>query len=883
MQQHAPQVQNQADNQRNILQNLDPAIQRKVGQELNTKQFELFRKSFLEHCRRKNLPADIAQMINGTQVSFFILYMYVQKLNGGENVTKAQQWHVLAKKMNIQGPNAGEELAKTYYRYLLPYEKYLMTPDGIKETQTNRIMLQQLLQDIIRTIRTSTQQFQPPVQNQSFMQGQNVIQTDLQMKQQQIPKAPTKTKNTAPKQPKPKPPKKPRVKKKTKKELEQERKQMEELQKRQQQEAEQQQMQRKMLFEQQFKKQQEIILKRREEQIKKLPKVYKRTMARHYNPTTRPITTQNGYDISKISALGEMIHNFKPIFLFAPEFGVVNINAIAMQLQSANNSEVNTALNSLLVISSDNTLSIPLDKCRELLDNLCILACQLLYKLLKKDFSRISGLYTEYSDQQGITTPPKHSDTSDSRIEQIFLESVGKLGGDSPQLTVNVDSLTGIDLSQYPITPTEPEIELDSELPRVLPEKVEDENDIEYLQDLLKDEIVDEIKSINFTSYMDSLAKVKGEVGTIFSKCHTSGAEDPHLLIVDQLTTISMILRNLSFNEQNSQVMANNYHMEKYVADILWMIFIHKDEFIFERRVLNFKKDLIFILSNITHMLKIESTVTCLLIILLTLSFADPKDHVQENSVLVYAEYASNVEKYQTYGVDVLAKLLSLGYPNRAHFKSVLTGVFTEENEDDDLCQHVLGLYNGKESLKLFNDVFSFIISTIPFQQIQNMPNLIEGSLPSVLQALTAAVSIVKFIDTHEEHCTFKNQNLPRNWLTSEENIGVYLRRMSEVFINIASQNNNLREFKDVLSIVSGAAIQLVRLLLEKSLEIASISELPKSARKKTIEDLTRVPNLLPSDNSAITIIMNPTTNVSTSFEMKLFFEVCKNIYSELA
>lgn len=255
---------------------------------------------------------------------------------------------------------------------------------------------------------------------------------------------------------------------------------------------------------------------------------------------------------------------------------------------------------------------------------------------------------------------------------------------------------------------------------------------------------------------MDSLTKVKTEVGSIFSKCHRSGAEDPHLLIVDQLTTISMILRNLSFNEQNSQVMANNYHMEKYIADTLWMVFIHRDEFIFERRVLNFKKDLIFILSNITHMLKIESTVTCLLIIMLALSFADPKDHIQENSVLTYAEYTMNVEKCQTYGADVLAKLLSLGYPNRAHFKSVLTGVFTEENDDDDICQQVLDLYNGDEKFKLFNDIFSFIISTIPFQQINKIPNLIEDSLPSILQALTAAVCIVKFIDAQEEHCIFK-------------------------------------------------------------------------------------------------------------------------------
>ena len=160
------------------------------------------------------------------------------------------------------------------------------------------------------------------------------------------------------------------------------------------------------------------------------------------------------------SELGEMIHNVKPIFLFAPEFGVININALAMELQSTNNSEINTALNSLLVVSSDNTLSIPLHKCTELLDNLCILACQLLNKLHLKNYSRITGKYADFEVNEWVKTPNKHLTDSDNQIDQIFEQMKNKYESNQSEHTVKVDSLTGIDFSQLPITPIEPEFEM---------------------------------------------------------------------------------------------------------------------------------------------------------------------------------------------------------------------------------------------------------------------------------------------------------------------------------------------------------------------------------------------------------------------------------------
>ncbi|CAI4849845.1 ADM_collapsed_G0057270.mRNA.1.CDS.1 [Saccharomyces cerevisiae] len=45
-----------------------------------------------------------------------------------------------------------------------------------------------------------------------------------------------------------------------------------------------------------------------------------------------------------------------------------------------------------------------------------------------------------------------------------------------------------------------------------------------------------------------------------FTKINTRGAEDPKVLINDQLSTISMILRNISFSDNNSRIMSRNFY-----------------------------------------------------------------------------------------------------------------------------------------------------------------------------------------------------------------------------------------------------------------------------------------------------------------------------------
>ncbi|OXT10106.1 hypothetical protein B9K06_26635, partial [Bacillus sp. OG2] len=75
-----------------------------------------------------------------------------------------------------------------------------------------------------------------------------------------------------------------------------------------------------------------------------------------------------GIDILNVERLGEQLDDMKPVFLYFPELGKVDIKALALSISSGITAEINVALNILLIISSDPNIQIPFDKCIILLD-----------------------------------------------------------------------------------------------------------------------------------------------------------------------------------------------------------------------------------------------------------------------------------------------------------------------------------------------------------------------------------------------------------------------------------------------------------------------------------------------------------------------------------
>ncbi|CAI5018738.1 ATV_HP_G0157420.mRNA.1.CDS.1 [Saccharomyces cerevisiae] len=862
------------------------------------------------------------------------------KTSNNNNVTA---WSMVAQRLQISDY---QQLESIYFRILLPYERHMISQEGIKETQAKRIFLQQFLQELLKKVQQQQQAAALANANNNINSassaptpaapGASVPATAAPGTEAGIVPVSANTpkslnsnininvNNNNIGQQQVKKPRKQRVKKKTKKELELERKEREDFQKRQQKLLEDQQRQQKLLLETKLRQQYEI-------ELKKLPKVYKRSIVRNYKPLINRLKHYNGYDINYISKIGEKIDSNKPIFLFAPELGAINLHALSMSLQSKNLGEINTALNTLLVTSADSNLKISLVKYPELLDSLAILGMNLLSNLSQNVVPYHQNTSDYYYEDAGSNQ--YYVTQHDKMVDKIF-EKVNNNGTLTPndsndeKVTILVDSLTG---NQLPTpTPTEMEPDLDTECFI----SMQSTSPVVKQWDLLPEPIrflPNQFPlKIHRTPYLTSLKKIKDEIDDPFTKINTRGAEDPKVLINDQLSTISMILRNISFSNNNSRIMSRNFYLKRFISDLLWLVLIHPENFTCNRKILNFKKDLVIVLSNISHLLEIASSIDCLLILILVISFGQPKLNPMASSSsfgsesLTFHEFQLQWGKYQTFGVDILAKLFSLEKPNLNYFKSILLNKNTGNNlydrnsnnnhKDKKLLRRLLNLYNDNNKNNnnrhnLLNDVVSFLFSAIPLQQVLSQsadPSLlIDQFSPVISQSLTSILVIVQKIlplsnevfeisennsDSNSNNNGNKdssfnfNKNLPFVWLSSEENIGSGLLKLSEIILNInnsTSKNTLLQQqnySKVLLPSINISCVQLIKCLVEKSICFENCLNNDPEILKK----IASIPNLFPTDLEIFQLFTNPSVDIQIINQYQLLYNLKNDILTNL-
>ncbi|QLL34793.1 hypothetical protein HG536_0H01680 [Torulaspora globosa] len=938
-QQPQPQYQ-QAFNYRggSVLQNLSPELQKKISIELNNKQYELFMKSLIENCKRRNMPLQSIPEIHGKKVNLFILFMLVQRLGGGEQVSRTQRWDLLSQKLQIQD---SQQLASVYYRIVLPYEKYLASPEGLKESQAKKIFFQQFFQELIRKIQANSKP-----ENNAFNQAlastpnssatpTNISSFKQQPTMQQMQQSMQQKPSIAPK---PKKPRKPRQKKKTKKELELERRQQEEMLRKQQQAILEQQQKQRLLVEHQLQRQKEMIRQQYQQELAKLPKVYKRGLARNYKPSQRQMNLTSGYDMNYLSQIGEKIEANKPIFLFPPELGTVNLHAVSMSLQSNDLGEVNTALNTLLVASADSVLKVPLDRYPETLDAICILGIKLLRDIFTRNIgSNHSARHADHNDNpspKNVSLIKVTEEINTGGLGDIAADSYNYKAGYCEEYDVNaflddrltsysktndlineifdrykqhaenmsendkviaVDSLTGEDLQQSSIfaltpaqTPKAEEANANSRGDSHRSETQDNSIGWDVLPEPLKDFPGQPFSDLSVPSYLQSLKSINDEIDTVFTKVNTRGAEDKNISITDQISTISMILRNFSFSEKNSKLMAKNTFLKRFYLDLLWMLFLNPNMLIFHRKAFNFKKDTIVTLTNICHAYEINSQLECFLILMLVLSFGEPRKTMpeQDSHVLTYAERPINKGHYSGFSADIFAKLLSLDHPNRRLFKEVLLlfpseGYGNDGNCQKDIVYHLVNAYCDGDSFRLLNDVVSFLLSLIPFMQADTTPSLIEEKAPVIAQSLTCLLTLINFLDTNEAPVRdIKFENVPLRWLTAEENIGASLRRLSDVLSNIGLRTDrNLLHLRRLLLSISSKAIEVTSLMVEKSLELAGKSD---RGIFGVCETLASIPGLLPSECQSYTFSTHSVTDPEISKQNERLYRVRNRVLSHL-
>ena len=169
----------------------------------------------------------------------------------------------------------------------------------------------------------------------------------------------------------------------------------------------------------------------REKLMARLPKIYKRTLVRNYTPMKVPVELTCGYDITQIASIGEKINQSKPVFMFEPELGVVNMHALSMSIQSRNLAEVTTALNTLLVAVSSSNVKIPIDKYPELFNTLCHFGIEVMNSLFENwddpmaIRSNLLNFSKNYCDEYDVPSYLQSRTTSysnfDNSLDKIFV------------------------------------------------------------------------------------------------------------------------------------------------------------------------------------------------------------------------------------------------------------------------------------------------------------------------------------------------------------------------------------------------------------------------------------------------------------------------------
>ena len=131
----------------------------------------------------------------------------------------------------------------------------------------------------------------------------------------------------------------------------------------------------------------------------------------------------------------------------------------------------------------------------------------------------------------------------------------------------------------------------------------------------------------------------------------------------------------------------------------------------------------------------------------------------------------------------------------------------------------------------------------------------------------------------------FSGCNLALLWLTSRENVGSNLKRLSEALSNIAIHtNDNLKHLKVLFNSISAKSLELIRLLVEQSINLSSSHDESENMnmKLKTMKVIASIPNLLPSESIAFSLLTNPMADSSIAREMELLYRLRNDIIAQL-
>ena len=223
---------------------------------------------------------------------------------------------------------------------------------------------------------------------------------------------------------------------------------------------------------------------------------------------------------------------------------------------------------------------------------------------------------------------------------------------------------------------------------------------------------------------------------------------------VDRLICITTIMRNMSISEANQVAIADPI-VVRFMATIIRYIGTRSMLLRTHRNVLDFSKDILTILANVSQFIDLPGKEEALCILHFLLAFApSPAPNNNEEEGVAFASYLPGVHRYYPLAVDSMAKLLARGDPNRTFYRLIFAAD-TISSPPSDLLTRSFGL----------------AIAAIPGIGNLNPGSLIKVRLPYLLQGLLAAEILASLIPSTEH-------DLARSWLASQDSFALSLMKI---------------------------------------------------------------------------------------------------------
>jgi len=352
--------------------------------------------------------------------------------------------------------------------------------------------------------------------------------------------------------------------------------------------------------------------------------------------------------------------------------------------------------------------------------------------------------------------------------------------------------------------------------------------------DVLAEHTVEVSDEVQLTSYEELVRSCRLE-GWAVKETPAFGTDEYNLdRAVDRLICITTILRNVSFpgdQNENHAVLADEAVI-KFLCTVIRYIGTRTMLLRTHANTLDFMKDVVILLSNISPQIEIPGREQALCLLTFLISFAPAPGPSRRGDAWSFPPYQPSLHPYLPHAVDALAKLFARDEPNRTHFRALF---------------HLDAA--STPSYELLTRTFALAISPIPDEYLERLrpkeyPNLIDVRKPFLMQGLLCAEMIASIAPGPES-------GLTRSWLSSDNslahNLMMFISKLSRIYEQPTPMRGHARAAprKDPeLVYIVVTAVSLLRRLSEKAHDptdpsSTSLAFLPSSQKLLEITSLT--------------------------------------------